>query len=337
MKRSFGLDLIRALAALFVVIVHSFLYQNFYSSRMDNIMLYLLTFIRNLSFICVPLFLLLTGYLKSNKKIDKKHYLSIKKIIIIYLIVSIICIPFKILYLNDTTSIIHLILGIFRFTTNNYSWYVEMYIGLFLLIPFINTMYHSIKTKKEKQLLILILFILCSLPISLGEIPIRSTNLNILPSWWISIYPILFYLIGVYIKEYQPVIKKSILILIILVTLFLQSTILSLISINSKIIVSTSYQTVYTVLISTSIFLLLYKVNSNHKKIIELISNNSLGIYLFSFIYDSVFYKLINFSYTTNKNIILSIIIIVPLVFICSLISSIIINKILSLIPKLRD
>ena len=34
-----------------------------------------------------------------------------------------------------------------------YSWYVNMYIGLFILIPFLNTIWQNLKTEKQKKYL----------------------------------------------------------------------------------------------------------------------------------------------------------------------------------------
>ena len=339
MKRSFGLDLIRTLAALLVIIVHAFLHEQYYSAKMDNFMIYLLSYIRNFAFICVPLFMILTGYCKSNKKMDQKHFKSIKNIILVYLIISLICIPFKMYYLKTSDSLKDLVIGIFRFSTNNYAWYVEMYIGLFLLIPFINSGYHNLESKKKKEYLMILLLGICSIPPTFQEITIGNTNLNLFPSWWFNIYPILYYVIGLYIKEYQPKIKKSILLLVIFLTLFLQTT-LNYFQSSTNLVVSTSYQNIFTVIVATSIFLLFYQVKIHGKKIrkiTERVSKESLGIYLFSFIFDSIFYNKIVWNSTINKNIILSILIIVPLVFISSLISSICITKIIEWSTKIIE
>ncbi len=336
MKRSFGLDLIRSIAVLFVIIVHVFLNTGFYGNRMDNNIINLFLFLRNLSFVCVPLFLLLTGYCKRKKQVDKNHYQSIIRILLVYLIISFLCIPFRIFHLKDS-NLLDLLLGIFRFQTNYYSWYVEMYIGLFLLIPFFNILYQNIPDKRKKQLLILILGLLTVCPATLKDI---NSSINIFPSWWIMLYPILYYYIGSYIGEYQPKIKKNYLTMIILGSLFLQTMINIIQSRNGKPMVSDYYQNLFTMMISTSIFLFCYQKeikSEKGKKLFQMISENSLGIYLFSYIYDSLFYKMIQFPYTINQNLILSILIIVPIVFLCSFLSSMIVNKIINIILKKRN
>jgi len=183
-KRVFGLDLVRTIAILLVVIVHVFMMNYFQISTIKGTSSFILLFIKNIAMTCVPLFILLTGYLKYNKKLNKDHYKSIIKILITYFIIAIITVLFDIFYLNNNFNINKHILGIFNFTINPYSWYIEMYIGLFLLIPFLNLIYHNLKQKKHKQLLIIILLFLSSIPYTINNIKILNTNIDILPMYW---------------------------------------------------------------------------------------------------------------------------------------------------------
>lgn len=50
------------------------------------------------------------------------------------------------------------------FSTVPYSRYVEMYIGLFFLIPFLNTLYDSFQTRQEKQRLVVVFLFLTAIP-----------------------------------------------------------------------------------------------------------------------------------------------------------------------------
>ena len=67
-KRVAGLDIIRALAVLFVISVHYFKNTIFYSIPMTGKTMIILNSLRWLFFICVPLFMILTGYLSRNKE-----------------------------------------------------------------------------------------------------------------------------------------------------------------------------------------------------------------------------------------------------------------------------
>lgn len=303
MKRKFGLDLIRSIAVFFVVSVHFYINTKFYRADTTNPYFIPLFIARNLFFTCVPLFLLLTGYLKRNKKISPKYYAGIKKVISSYLIISIICVFFNRYYLHLHLGKIKAILSIFDFTACGYSWYIEMYIGLFLLIPFINVMYNNL-TKKKKKLLIITLLLLISLPSILNSIKFGEITVKIIPNWWLQIYPLLYYVIGCYIGEYEPRISKKKLtfyllsILIIIGFLSYELNLLNIFKWNFY------YGTIITVLTSTMIFLLLYDIDINNKtvkKIITSISTLSLDIYLFSYISDKLIYSNIPIPKNTIK------------------------------------
>ena len=75
MKRITGLDIVRAVAILFVISVHFLLNTNFYQMpQKDGYGMIVLSFLRHLLLICVPLFIILTGYLNRNKEPNKEYY-----------------------------------------------------------------------------------------------------------------------------------------------------------------------------------------------------------------------------------------------------------------------
>lgn len=160
MKRIFGIDLLRAIAIFFVLSVHFFLNNNFYNTNISGIGMFISLFMRWIFYIGVPIFILLTGYLKKDKELNKKYYKGIIHVLTSYLFISIVCIIFRIFYLNESMSKLKMLVSIFDFTADGYAWYIEMYLGLFLLIPFLNILYNNIKTKKNKQYLIITLLII---------------------------------------------------------------------------------------------------------------------------------------------------------------------------------
>ena len=172
------------------------------------------------------LFLLLTGYLKNKKKVNSKHYNGIKKVLITYVVISIITLFYRMFIRNDNSSLLSLITGIFSFQTAPYSWYVEMYIGLFFLIPFLNILYNNIKTKNEKNILIITLFLFSSFFPTICAIKIAGHSFDLLPNYWALLYPILMYYIGCFISEYQIKINKYIMFFVIMVTAFLSTFLL---------------------------------------------------------------------------------------------------------------
>ena len=327
-KRVFGLDLVRAVAILFVVIVHVFLHVNFVSVGMSGTKNFFLLWIRNIALSCVPLFIILTGYCKCNKKVNKEHYKSIWKILVSYFVIACITILYKKYYVGETLDFQKHIMGILRFDVNEYAWYLEMYLGLFLLIPFLNILYKNIETKRQKKILLFSLFLICSLPQTLNPIVFGNTKLDILPRWWNILYPFLYYYIGCYIREYQTTFRRLPKLMWILIISLLQTGFIYIYCGGSSMIeknIIPDYFSVFTLLISVLIFLLLYRVKTKSfylQKTMEFISKNTLELYLLSFIFDHYYYKLFISGSDITHNAFMALGICVPFVFLASLFSA---------------
>lgn len=295
--RVFGLDLIRCLAAFFVISVHFFLNSGYYNTPLEGKRMFVLAIIRWLTFTCVPLFLILTGFLNRKKSLSKKYYKRIIPILYEYLICSILCIIFNIAYLNNDVPVKKCIISILGFSAAPYSWYVNMYIGLFLLIPFLNVLYNNLEFRKQKITLIISMVLIVSLPF------IFNIKFQILPDFWVVLYPIMYYFIGMYLAEYEVRISRLISILVILFVPIIEA----LVSFKfSKGLNWTpaldNYGAFPTTIVAISIFLLLYKVtisNNIIKNLIESISNCTLSIYLISWIFDTIIYKKLNVMFNS--------------------------------------
>lgn len=225
MKRIAGLDIVRVIAILFVISVHYFRNTTFYSIPTTGKTTGILLAFRWLFYTCVPLFIILTGYLSRNKEPNKKYYSGIKKVLISYFFISIICIIVRIFCFKEERRILYWLISPLNFTADGYSWYIEMYIGLFLLAPFLNVLYKGLDTKEKKQLLIVTLLILTGFPAVFNNYNILGLNkVEIFPNWWKEIYPITYYFIGSYIGEYKPKANKKYTILYILLVLLIQTS-----------------------------------------------------------------------------------------------------------------
>ena len=81
--RNVGLDFIRSCAILFVIAGHFFsLHTAFKTSTFEGTSLFIQATISFLFYTGVSLFLLLTGYLNTNKSINKKYYKGGVRVII---------------------------------------------------------------------------------------------------------------------------------------------------------------------------------------------------------------------------------------------------------------
>ena len=83
-KRDIGLDLTRIIAFIQVPCIHFLFKIKYYNQAIIGERMYLMTFIRVMFMTCVPLFLLLTGYLSSetrkNLKQKKKKIIQEQKL-----------------------------------------------------------------------------------------------------------------------------------------------------------------------------------------------------------------------------------------------------------------
>ncbi len=314
-----------------------------------------MTIMRALFITCVPLFLTLSGYLLYKKELTVKYYSRITKIILTYVLASFACMGYSMIVQQQPLSIKTMVLKLLDFSGAPYSWYIEMYLGLFLLIPFLNILYNNIPSQKHKLCLVITFIVLTSLPSVINEYNLYSLSWwampsateaanKIIPSWWTGIYPVTYYFIGCYLREYGLNIKKSLnIILIVGCTLF--SGIYSCWrSYKSTFIWGSwcGYQSLFNVVLTVLIFV--FFINLNYDKVpaklsrfIQKISGLCLGGYLVSWIFDSVFYPILLAKIPTVQDRLEYYLIIVPVVFISSLVLSYFISVLQMLLEILID
>lgn len=97
-KRNLNLDLIRCVAIFFVISVHFLLNTSFYSTAVYGKKMYLLILFRVIFMSCVSLFIMLTGYLMNKKEPTKEYYKKISRVVVTYVICSLLCVLFRTLY-----------------------------------------------------------------------------------------------------------------------------------------------------------------------------------------------------------------------------------------------
>lgn len=212
-KRDRNADLIRCVAVYSVLSVHFLLNSGFYSVPVAGTDMLVMCMVRSLFMTCVPLFLLLTGYLMSHKTLSRRYYRGIWKTVEIYVLASIACLLFKKFWLENDVTLRTAVLDILDFDGANYAWYIEMYIGLFLMIPFLNLAYNGLKSKREKQVLVWTMIAITMLPKLLNNFDFRtpgwwgnpsaSTKYDpLVPGFFTAMYPITYYFIGAYLREF---------------------------------------------------------------------------------------------------------------------------------------
>lgn len=302
-ERNINLDLIRCIAVFFVISVHFFLNSGFYEIPCSGKRMLIMCIARTFFITCVPLFLMLTGYLMNKKEWSIGYYKGIKKTYCIYFMISICCLIFRIVFEKEKFKFRQILVSILDFSADSYSWYIEMYIGLFLLIPFLNVLWNNLKISEKKILMFSLLF-LTAVPSVLncwnliGESHLVSVN-QIVPDYWEILYPITYYYLGAFMSGLSSEKcnwRKESILLLALAVLFGVFTYYRSEGGSYEWMSYNSYQGGEVVVISVLIFRILCmlpidKCHAVIKMLVVKISMLSLGIYLASSISDSIIYS----------------------------------------------
>lgn len=299
--RSTGLDIVRTIAILLVFLTHSLTYTVNFEINIHTFEWIVCVFLHFISIACVPLFLLLSGYLCRNKKLSGKYFFGIIPVVLSYIIIA----AASVLLTNYGGRTAHNfafgVRAIFDFSAIDYAWYVEMYIGLFLLIPFLNIMYNGLDSRKNKLVAIAVLICMTGIIPLFESLRPDGVTLRIIPDYWKSIYPVTYYLIGAFISEYRPKINKPLMLLITCISVFVPfvpCVLTSSVQTGYAWYVCNGFECITTAAIAVCIFLLFYDVDLPKvpSLIFKEISVCSFEMYLWSYCTDLWLYS--KFAYS---------------------------------------
>lgn len=318
--RFVGIDIVKILACFLVVCIHFFLYSGFYSEPITQEFGQTAIYFRWIAYCCVPLFMITTGYLMKNKTLSKKYYLGILRVLILYLVISVICYIFDHHHYPNKYDIYGgynpwvFIRGLFMFSDAQYAWYVEYYVTIFAIIPFLNLAFNSLKNKTQRFALTATVCLLSIVSQSLFIGFNLDNQIKLLPGYFTRCYPIAYYFIGAFIREYPPAPKlmnKLYCFIIYAVSLtwmssstFQQSVANTMENSIMKSWHYNDYGSWPVAVCSTALFLILFDIRSNNKvlgKILKFISESTFSCYLISYIFDTVFYTTIVGTYPTMQ------------------------------------
>lgn len=343
-NRDTAMDIVRITAVFFVIGVHFFLNSGFYNEPVDGGKMYILFILRTFSAVCIPLFLILSGYLMNQKTCNKRYYSGIIKTLLVYLFACIACAMFKVLYYETPISFKRFLLGVLNFTAAPYGWYIELYIGLFLLIPFFNSMYNKLESKRKKHILLLTLISITVLPSVFNIFSFTSDSLwlkpedgdvitQIIPDWWKNFYPMTYYITGCYLREYGLKIKTPVIAILLIVCTLMFSTFNYFRSydILFKGGQHTDWNGFEPYILGVLLFVLLSRIRANKfpmkiRRVLCIISNATLGMYLVSYVFDTVVYVFLNRLIDDMPDRLTYFLPTVSIVFLCSMVLAFMIN-----------
>lgn len=296
-KRIFYLDVIKVLAMFMVVFNHCHLFIN-NSSNFIFIIHYLLFFISKTA---VPLFFMISGALLIKKNDPPKKI--IKRII-------------RIIIPLITITILWRLFDTYIHSYNNdfwpyWLWYLLALIVIYICLPFINKHISNIKNPNYKRFF-LILLIIPSILFSINIFYHIYIGKYIHNNLFFSIFPlpIAYFVLGFFLKNKKITKKmKNISIFTFLITL---ATVTSLAFILYKNDISfiqlDSYKTIFTMLMSPALFIIIkylfenYNKNNEFYSLILNLGNNSFAIYLFHIFIIELLYKNIFFKELLSFN-----------------------------------
>jgi surface polysaccharide O-acyltransferase-like enzyme len=338
MQRNIGLDLLKSIACISVVILHvaGIIATNDNNYTINHTLYYTAT-------IAVPIFFMVNGYLLLNKKNLNYKYI-IKKISNILLVIfawNIIIFLGDMVIKKKISNPFYLSLE--NLMQKDYFWQFWFFGALIIIYIFLPIIYRYFNSNYKNALLITSIFIIISFGIDLLSL-IRSIKgfsiiqINVIQTFriwtWFS-----YYLLGGLIgkTEIKSFILKKINFKVNLILVIIMTVIVNIYEYTVSINVYHNpyaeffYDNIFVFIWIISLFALIYRQDfskNKYKSIIEFISNNSMGVYILHV----TTIRVITHFYEFNKPI--SNICLIFIVFISTLIVSAIIAK-LPVINKL--
>lgn len=319
--RFLGIDIVRTIA-IFSVIAGHFWVLNTPYRKVDFDGSFSM-FVQGMGYfffgIGVPLFLLMTGYLNYKKVTFNKKYLKgILKVIYAYLFFSVLTCLFRTCYLYENIGIIGGIKKTLDFSLIPYAWYIEMWIGLYLITPFLNLGYQAISNRGQKKVLIILLYLMTALPDFCNRY-----GMHLVPGFWSCIYPIMFFMIGRYVREYNPKCSLKVLGVAALLPCLINPLFGTFVVSGRPLMqIAGSSSGLFGTIQAVAVFLLLYKMdirNAVAKWCINRVALLSLDIYLACYMLDQLVYPIfLSHFYQSQQQFGCWFFVIVPLILVVS-------------------
>ncbi len=295
-SRVAGLDILRTIAIVFVMLTHliNYRYLGIINSQIGSVQWYICALARFSVILSIPIFLLLSGYLLSSRRPGRSHAAAVIPVMLSWLVLSLATtFAERFLFGAGDVRIIHAILKIFSFNYG-YTWYVEMYLCLYLVMPYLNLLFDRLERRGQRQL-IAVLALLTLVPEVLKSFKLAEVYLDILPDYFGACYAVTFFLIGGYIARYKPRPRAIYCIGTVAAILILEIALYRYFSHDGQAAwwLFKEYNTLTHVIAAVALFLLFYRVERLPAVLalpLKEISVCSFEMYLISYLTDRIFY-----------------------------------------------
>lgn len=337
-ERKLNIDLLKCIAIVFVVGVHFFLHTNYYGQSFTFKSIFLSSFIWMILMTCVPLFIMTTGYLMKDKTYSEDYFIKLLPVIGIYALTAAVYTFFDMRVVNEE-YLGKLFENIFSFS--HYAWYVNLYIGLYMLIPFLNAGFNSLTSRKNQVVVLGILVLFTIVPPTLSLLNNNEQNFmilpHIIPDYWKGLWPITYYLLGAFLASSK---KKSSFKELVFVIFILDILSVFGLAAISETTFGIEYRVLPVFLLSSLIFysVIHLKVSIKNEwlqRVVLFISKNTLPIYLLSVIGDYYWYPKMVEKWGDFTNLFLRFPLIVIFLLIQAILMTLILNTLLKFIKTI--
>lgn len=156
--RDANFELLRIVAMFMIIIHHYLLFGGIWHNVVEGTRrYYIVNIIEFACIVCVNVYVMISGYYMIKSKTKFKKILKIELQLLTYSILMYLWVVYK---GEKEFNIYHLIKNFFPFISSRY-WFVTAYMGLYLLIPFINKLAEVLDRKQFIKGVIILGLLLC--------------------------------------------------------------------------------------------------------------------------------------------------------------------------------
>lgn len=325
-NREANLELLRIIAMLLIILLHAMEYSDIFLVLQKNALnCYLTYFLYGIAQIAVNCYVLISGYFLINSQFRLKKLVLLWMEVVFYaLFIYLILVALGMTTFGVGTMVTCLI----PILSGRY-WFVTIYVGMYLLSPFLNKAIGAL-SKEQHRILNIILFFLFSVWIILPF----SAGMNSGGGWGLAWFIVLYFqaaYLRLYYKPNGPISKKALASLIGVAMIFLSKLFMEFLGTISGIGYFSEhadwcyrYDSLPVFLASVSVFILFLNIRINSlklKKVIFSVSPLTFAVYLIH--HHARLYPIIwgylNLDEWTERNIYIPYLLLcVLLVFLCS-------------------
>lgn len=193
-KRNIGLDLLRILSMLMIVMLHYLGKGGALATEYGSKVNYISWVLEAFCIVAVNCYVYVTGYFMVNSNFKIKKVLKLWGQVLFYSITIYLVLVFtKLIDFN----IQNMLFSFIPIVTKQY-WFITVYFLLYILSPFLNVMIHNLSKLQFKKLIAVMLFVFC-----ICVTFMRPTATIDMTNGYGIVWFICLYFIGAYIKLYN--------------------------------------------------------------------------------------------------------------------------------------